>query len=341
MEQVDPKLAEFYDGKQAVVTGGCGMIGHQLVKLLLAHGAKVTVVDNETRGKQHVDGAKYFRPEISDARELPFLEYVFAGEKVGGPPVDMVFNLAADVGGVFYNQANSKSVLLSNMQLQVLPLIAAENAGVESFLQCSSVCIYPPLSAPFIENEGDEGEPHISNYGYGWAKRIGEKMALTSDIPFVVVARPSNCYGPGDYFDERSHVIPALIDRALNGPTVTVYGNPYNKREFIHSTDVAMGMMYIMAKGEDRHDYNVGCGGGNTVSIRQLATMIVEAAGVERELRIDYVAEYHDDEAQLVNTAGERYSNVRKIYAHTGWHYQVSLEEGLKELIEWRKAQLQ
>lgn len=322
---------EAVKGKRVCVTGGAGFLGVQLVKLLVDNGAEVFVLDDFSRGENMVDGAEYVM--ASDATNLGSCEFSFRGFNVrpSAKPVDIVFNLAAYVAGVLYNKDHHVEMFARNMALQTVPLEAAENVGVQQFIQVSSVCVYAPEHQEYADEEdGWRGEPHPANYGYSWAKRMGERMAFASKIPHVTVVRPTNMYGPYDYFDDTAHVIPALIRKALENDTIHLLGNPSNVREFLHTKDAAHGILVAAASGEDRQAYNIHAGEENQYSIMELADLIRRRAGVAHK-DITYDDTFGGgDPVRRVN--GDK---LREL----GYEPQIDLfEEGIMEVVEWAKT---
>lgn len=317
---MNPDLSDFYAGKRVVVTGGAGMIGYQLVSLLEAAGADVVVLDNFSRG-----GNKMASPNVSyipqgDATRLHTCCWAMRDAHA-------VFNLAATVAGVLHNQGHHLEMFQENVQLQTVPLMGAAEAGVPHFLQVSSVCVYAPdQNHPALEENGMVGEPHPANYGYAWSKRLGEKMASVSPVEHVVTVRPSNVFGVLDYFDSRAHVIPALIRKAIYDDEINVYGPRDTAREFIYSSDVAMGMMTALALGEHRGVYNVGCHGDNSLTLEQL----VEAIQVATRTT-DKEVIFHEGEG---GGDPKRWSDCSRIHK-LGWKHSIGLNEGLGLVVDW------
>jgi GDP-L-fucose synthase len=306
----------FWTGKRVIVTGGAGFVGSHLVELLLSEEAQVVVLDDFSRGSMKAQGASYFRTDVGGARASVFYENAFA-----------VFNLAAHVAGVIYNQKNHLEMFHQNMRLLSAPLLAAEQAGASRFLQVSSVCAYAPENlTPCEESKGQEGQPTPANEGYSWAKRMGERVAGWSSAPHVVTVRPSNIYGPRDYFDERAHVIPALIKKALDDERIIVNGTGNEWREFLYVEDAARGMMHALEHGAHGEAYNLGTGGDTCVPIRVLVKMIQQATNTERKPVVFSADHDAGDE--------KRYSDCSKIRA-LGWKHQIGLDEGLFNTVEW------
>lgn len=311
----------FWTGENVTILGGAGFLGAHLTKALLDVGARVTVIDGFNRGKNRLEGARYLKADIGDSDRTPVLyEKAFA-----------VFNLAAHVAGVIYNQRNHLEMYHENMRLLTAPLLASEQAGVERFLQVSSVCAYAPEHlAPCEEQNGSKGEPTKANEGYSWAKRMGERVALWANIPRVVIARPSNLFGPGDYFDERAHVIPALIRKTVEDDVIRVNGTGQERREFLYVEDAALGLMAALEHGEHREAYNVGTDGATCATIEQIVTMIKHYAKQEHKPVVFESAHDPGDSA--------RWSDCSKIHA-LGWQHKTGLATGLQLTTTWYMAQ--
>jgi GDP-L-fucose synthase len=263
---------------------------------------------------------EYFTTDVTKVNlcEFHFRKNVFA-----------VFNLAAVVAGVLYNMDNHISMYKSNIDVLAGPVIAAITTGVPHYLQTSSVCVYSPtLNHPSQEEWGLIASPHEANAGYAEAKRDGERLIGWSDLEHAVIVRPSNVYGPFDYFDERAHVIPALVRKAVEEDEIHVYGPQDTVREFIHSHDVAWGMMTALEHGEHGEAYNIGCNGENTLTTRALVEKIRHLADVEDKSLI-----YHEDVG-----GGDplRFSDASKL-RDLGWEHTVGLDEGIEETIRWYK----
>lgn len=316
---MNPDVAKFFDGENVMVVGGAGFVGSQLTRLLIDVGAHVTVIDNFSRGKTMVDDALYL--ELDASRSLATLARVMR-------ETDRVFNLAASVAGVLYNMDHQLDMYASNIRLLINPVIAAKQAGVTHFVQVSSVCIYAPEhNSPSREDRGFSGTPHPANAGYAEAKRDGERVAYWSGIPHVTVVRPSNIVGPGDYYDEKAHVVPAFIKRAHDiedGGEFILYGSPSITREFIHCKDVATGMMFAMALGKSLEVYNLGCNGHNTISMSGLAINILKRVGKKAVIVSD---------ASLGGGDSNRWSDSSKIENATGWRFMTPLTTALDESI--------
>ena len=312
-------MTDFYRGKRVCVLGGAGMLGASLVAMLVDLGASVLVIDDYSRGDTpQVKGARYM---ISDAGEGSYLYEHFKG-------IDAVFNLAASVGGVLYNQKHHALMFHENVRLQTAPVVAAKYANIPHFLQVSSVCVYAEdKQNPCIESDIG-GEPNGANAGYALAKRMGERAMLWAELPHGVIVRPANLYGINDYFDDRAHVIPALIKKIIEDDVIKVNGRPDTVREFLYVDDAARGLITAMELGEANGVYNIGSDGANSCTIGELVYTLRDILEVDKS--IEFTGGNGGDARRIVN--GDKLMRL-------GWKAQVSLIDGLRRVCEWYKAE--
>lgn len=324
--------AHFWEKKKVLVTGGAGFIGSHLVELLVKKGAKVTVADNLEDGS--LDNLKKVEERINFLKkDLKILKE--AKEACEGQ--EIVFNLAAKVGGIEYNKKHLGSMFRDNILINTTVLEAARQLGVECFLIVSSACVYPRFcSIPTPEEEGLEGVPEPSNEGYGWAKRMAEVQGRLYTKEFgmkIGIVRPYNTYGPRDHFDpEKSHVIPALIKRVFaNEDPLVVWGSGYQSRAFLYVSDAARGMILAIEKYPLPDPLNLGT--DEEIKIKDLIHLIVKLSG--KKLRVIFDVSKPEGQPR-------RNCDIRKAKKKIGFEAKVKLSQGLKKTIEWyRNEKLQ
>jgi len=194
-----------------------------------------------------------------------------------------VVHLAARVGGVWENTRRIGEFFVDNVRINVNVLEAARRAGVKKVVSLLSSCVYPDgARLPLREADLHAGEPHASNYGYAYAKRMLEVQSRACAQQFggaYVCLIPNNLYGPHDNFDlEASHVIPAMIRKihaAKSGGTPAVlWGDGSPLREFTYSHDLAAALWWALREYAGP-PMNVGT--NEEVSIRQAAETICAA----------------------------------------------------------------
>ncbi|MBI4000075.1 MAG: NAD-dependent epimerase/dehydratase family protein, partial [Candidatus Omnitrophica bacterium] len=291
-------------------------------------GAQVTVADDFSGGR--LENLKSVLEKIAVER-VDLRDYANCGKVCRGQSI--VFNLAAKVTGIGYNLTHHREMFEINMQLQQNVIHAAAHEGVKRFVQISTACTYPhDAIVPTPESEGMRGEPEPTNQGYGWAKRMGERLAeyYTRETEMeAIIVRPFNIYGPRDYFDlEMCHVIPALVRRILEGQNpVEIWGSGNQARSFMHAKDTARGIQLLAEKAPPADSINVGH--EEMITIKDLFELI---CGI---LKLKPKAFFNTEKPEGYPV---RAADGTKFRAITGFRPQISLAEGIAEVItEYRK----
>ena len=318
-------MKDFWIKKKVLVTGGAGFIGSHVVEKLVERGAKVTVLDNLQNGSlnslKSVSNKYLFIK--GDCRDSITAEKACVGQSV-------VMNLAARVGGIEYNRAHQATMMRDNLLIGSIMLEGARKAGVERFLVVSSACVYPrECKVPTPESEGFLDEPEPTNGGYGWAKRMAEKLGIYYAEEFgmkVGIVRPYNCYGLRDHFDsEVSHVIPALIKRVIDGENpIKVWGSGNQTRAFLYVEDLADGMILAIEKYPVPDPINLGT--DEEISIKELVEKIIIICKVSTKIEYDIAKP---------DGSPRRNSDNSKAKDKIGFMPKIGLDEGLKKTIEW------
>ena len=321
----------FWENRKILVTGGAGFIGSHLVEMLVDSGGEVTVADDLSNGslknlERVFDKIKFLN---LDLRCLTNCRTACENQEI-------VFNLAAKVANIGYNRAHHAEMFETNVLLQMVPLRAAAEVGVRKFLQASTVCVYPDDAiVPTPENEGERGAPETTNEGYGWAKRMGEKLARfyanENAIMKIVVSRFSNVYGERDQFDEKiAHVIPAFIKKCLTKKIITVWGSGNQSRSFLYVKDAAMGLIKLTEHYDKPDPVNIG--GAEMITMKDLLNKIIQILGTKNEVVWD--TSYPDGHLK-------RQSDTAKLKGITGWVPDTSLDHSLKRTINWYLGEIE
>jgi GDP-L-fucose synthase len=243
-------------------------------------------------------------------------------------------NIAARVGGIEFNRTHQATMMRDNLLMGTVMLEAARKKNVDRFLVVSSACVYPRnCTVPTPESEGFLDEPEPTNGGYGWAKRMAEKLGQYYAEEFgmkIGIVRPYNCYGPRDHFDPQvSHVIPALIKRVFDGENpVKVWGSGNQTRAFLYVEDMAEGMITAIEKYPVPEPLNLGT--DEEISIKELIQKIIALSG--KEVRVEFDTSKPDGSPR-------RNSDNTKMLEHVGFNAKVHLDEGLKKTIAWYSSQ--
>jgi len=299
-------------GKRVVVTGGAGFLGASLVAQLRARGADQLVVP---RSKQH---------------DLRTMEGCLAVAK----DADVIFHLAANVGGIGYNQAKPGELFYDNLMMGTQLMEAARRADVGKFVAVGTICAYPKHTpVPFREDDLWTGYPEETNAPYGLAKKMLLVQAKAYRQQYgmnAIYLLPVNLYGPRDEFDPaRSHVIPALIRKvweakARGAPSVPVWGTGKATREFLYVDDCAEGLALAGEKYDGADPVNLG--NGREISIRELVELLVKLMGYPGKVAWD---------PSKPDGQPRRALDVQRAEALFGFRARTSLEEGLRRTIAW------
>lgn len=307
----------FYKNKKVLVTGGTGLIGHPLVEMLIAEGANITVVslDDPSRAPK---GALFKR---ADLREFSNCMEICKDQEI-------VFQLAGVKGSPAMTAKRPASFFVPTLTFSINMMEAARRSGVERFLFTSSVGVYSPADV-FYEDDVWKTFPSPHDRFAGWAKRMGELQADAYKIEYnwdkISIVRPANVYGPYDNFDPaNAMVIPSLIKRAMDGEApLTVWGDGSPIRDFIHARDVARGMMLAVEKGINEP---INLGSGTGVTIKEIAETIAALVPTS-PVKIEWDISKPKGDAK-------RLMDMTRANAH-GFKPQISIEEGIKETIQW------
>ncbi len=304
-------------GRSAIVTGGTGMIGREVVRLLCECGAQVTSVSLD-RLSVHPK-AKHIYGDLAD---LSFCLDVTTG-------VDYVFHVAGIKGSVVVTKEKPASFFVPLLMMNTNMLEAARRNNAKRVLYTSSIGAYPSAEI-FREDDDDVGKPPMDMFP-GWAKRMAEMQVEAYRIQYGLdnfsIVRPSNIYGSGDNFDEaNAMVIPTLMARVRRGDNpVLIWGDGSAVRDFLHATDCARGIILACLRGTGGKPVNLGCGYG--ITIRQLVETLQQVVPFEAFFDTSKPAGFP-----------MRVMDGSKAKRVIGFEPEVSLFEGLKGTWEWYLA---
>lgn len=301
-----------FENKNVLVTGGCGMIGRELVSLLHGRGAKVRVAD--IKDPVDMSNIEFVR---ADLRDFSDCKKIVKG-------MDYVFNLVGIKCSPKVCLERPADIMGPMMQFNTNMLEAAMNEGVEWYLYTSTVGVYQPAEV-LCEDDVWQTQPSRNDWFGGWAKRMGELQCQAYEKQYGAgkcsIVRPANVYGPYDNFDpDSSMVVPSLIRKAFSGDKMEVWGDGSAVRDFIHARDVAEGMLFVV---ENKITQPVNLGSGDEVTIKQVADAVAKIAGVEVMW----------DTTKPTGDARRVFDMTR---AHLlGFFPKISIEDGIKETVEW------
>ena len=304
-----------FKDQNVLVTGGGGMIGRSLVRLLLERGAKITIADL-TEPSDLPEGVDYVK---ADLRYFNQCEEICQGR-------DYIFNLVGIKGSPKMCAEQPVDFMVPMLQFNTNMMEAAHRANVKWYLYTSSVGVYAPADV-FYEDTVWSTMPSPNDRFAGWAKRMGELQAEAYGIQYgkknISIVRPANVYGAYDNFNPaNAMVVPSLIRKAQENDVLEVWGDGSTIRDFIHADDVALGMIYAVEK-QITEPINLGSGKG--YSIKEVVDMVVKHSG--KPLEVKWLTD---------KPAGDkiRLFDMTRAKSH-GFDISVSLDEGIKLTTDW------
>ena len=243
---------------------------------------------------------------------------------------ELVFHLAAEVGGIGANRANPGRYWYANLMMGAHVLEQSRLHDVQKLVVAGTVCAYPKFTpVPFREEELWNGYPEETNAPYGVAKKtvlVGAQAYREQYGLNTIFLLPTNLYGPGDNFDlETSHVIPALIRKMVSSPReIVLWGDGSPTREYLYVDDCVTGLTLAAERYDAAEPVNLGT--GVETSIRETAELVADLVGFEGEISWD---------ASMPNGQPRRSLDASKAEQLFGFRAETALRDGLARTIAW------
>lgn len=253
------QILKSFVSKNVLVTGGTGLIGRQIVDILVQTGANIRIVSLDKLNVN--ENVKHFFGDLTD--------FNFCKEIC--KDMDFVFHIAGIGASVKVAEKKIASHFVPMMMMNTNVLEASRLSKVEKIVYTSSVGAYENAEI-FLESEYKLNS--IPMDFAGWAKRMAEAQVYAYNVEYGLenfsIVRPSNVYGPGDNFHpENSLVIPSLMYRIYHKEDpLIVWGDGSAIRDFVYSRDVAEGI--ILALYYSTKSGFVNLGSGKQCTIRKL-----------------------------------------------------------------------
>ena len=299
---------------KVLVTGGSGMVGSSL---------------------------RILKPEWIYLRNVDLTDFETVRRTFTNNLPEIIIHLAANVGGLFKNEANRLEMFNSNLIINYNVLQNAYLLGIKRIICCLSTCIFPEgLNRVLTETDLHLGEPHHSNYGYAYAKRVMEvQCRLYNETPgynYQCII-PTNIYGPHDNFNiHDSHVIPGLIHKAylhsINNPDkpFTILGSGLPKRQFIYSMDLARIIVDLVKMNRVEPLLICSCLEKDEISILDVAKLVAKEFNIVDVIPSEMNIGQNDGQ-QIKTVSPSRLLELLPEYS------PISLETGIRQTVNWFK----
>ena len=305
-----------FENKNVLVTGGTGMVGRELVQLLLDRGAKVRVASLD-EPVDFFDDVEFHKVDLTIYKNC---ELVCEG-------MDYIFHVAGIKCSAEMPRIKPLNYFLPMIRFNTNMMEAAYQSGTKWFLYTSSVGVYAPAEV-MVEDDVWKTFPSDNDKLPGWTKRIGELQAEGYKIQYdwdnISIVRPANIYGKWDEFDkETAMVIPSLIrkaEEAGRGGTMSVWGDGTPIRDFVSAHDVARGMLFVV---ENKITKPVNLASGDGVTIEKIATSIASRFGCNIEF-----------DSSKPNGDHKRVLDMSRMFSY-GFENIIDIEAGIDDMISW------
>lgn len=305
---------------RALVTGGAGFIGSNLVRRLVEEGHEVVVLDSLLSGyRSNLDPFPEAEFVEGDVRDADAVARCVRGAEV-------VFHLAASVG-------NKRSIdhPHEDAEINVLGTItvleAARRAGVRKVVASSSAGIFGELRTLPIR----EDHPIEPNTPYGVSKLAEEKLCLAYAHLYgmeAVCLRYFNVYGPNQRFDQYGNVIPIFVFKLLAGERITVFGDGEQTRDFVNVHDVVQANLRAAAARGVSGAFNIGS--GTRITINELVRRLGEASGAPVPF---------DHGPPRPGDVRDSLADVSAAREKLGFAPAVEIGPGLEEYVAWAREE--
>lgn len=297
---------------EILVTGGSGLVGHSLKKFL--------------------PDATYLCSSDYDLRKQDQVESMYERHRP-----KCVVHLAGTVGGVKSNTTRMAEFFYDNITINTNVLHYAAVFGVDKVVSLMSTCIFPDRvdHYPITEDFLHQGNPHYSNFGYAYAKRMLDIQSRAYRQQYgsnFVTIIPNNLYGPFDNFDlHHSHVIPAVIHKIFRakqtGEPAVFWGNGEPLRQFTYVDDLAQIIKrYIIPYYNAPSPLNVG--DEREVSISYIVKQVCKL--FEFKYKGNVIWQPTEHSGQYRKTAS--YKKMDELGYN---HFFTHIESGLKRTVDW------
>jgi dTDP-glucose 4,6-dehydratase len=306
------------------VTGGAGFIGSNFIRHVLARDKgyrvvnfdKLTYAGNLANLESVADNPNYsfVKGDICDAAAVE--------AAMNGCTAVVHFAAESHVDRSIYEPAQ---VIQTNVTGTFIMLQVSRTLGIDRFVHISTDEVYGDMAPDAYANEESKLQPS-SPYS---ASKAGSDLLVLSYVRTYkfpgIITRSSNNYGP---FQFPEKFLPLMITNALDDKSLPIYGDGKQQRDWLHVEDNCRGVLAVLENGRVGECYNIG--GLDVVENLTIARRLLHLTGKTESL-LSYVKDRPGHDRRYALTCD-------KMEKHLGWKPQISLEDGLRQTIDWYKA---
>ncbi len=313
--------------KNIVVCGAGGFIGGHLILDLKKKGSSnIRAVDIKPFNEwyQLFDVVENLQLDLSEIDNC----------RIALKDASIIYNLAADMGGIGFIE-NNKSLCMLSVLINTHLLMSAKDCKVEKYFYASSACVYnadKQKNANVIPLKEEDAYPALPEDGYGWEKLFSERMCRHFHEDFGIdakVFRFHNVYGPYGTYDGGREKAPAAICRKVihaklsNEHSIEIWGDGNQTRSFMYVSDCIEGLDLLMNSSVNEP---LNLGSNELVTINQLVDIVEDVAKIKLNRK------YNLNAPKGVNG---RNSDNTKIQSLLGWTPSTTLSQGLEKTYDW------
>jgi GDP-L-fucose synthase len=312
---------------RVLVTGGSGMVGRALHDLVYGENNE-NLYENLYENEKNDNEWIFIGSKECDLTNRTDVLKMFQELK----PTHVV-HLAANVGGLYKNMRENTNMFTTNVRMNENVLEACHKNNINKSIFVLSSCIYPhtPSKFPMDENMIHESEPHHTNEGYAYAKRMLHLQCKNYNKEFgrqYICLVPVNMYGPHDNYNlQDAHVVPAVIHKIYNAmksnTDYTMYGTGSPLRQFMYVYDFASIIVKVLVS--DTSNDVIVCPAEET-TIENMIRTIIKIYGYEGDIKRDITK---SDGCMKKTIHSDKLSHLCPDLKET------SLDEGLRKTIKW------
>lgn len=322
-----------------LITGGCGFIGSNLVRMALSRGHQVCNVDALTYAGnrssladvENAPGYRFSKTDIRDAQAVRAIVHEFAPDALMHLAAESHVDRSIDGPGVFVDTNVMGTFHLLQAALEYFRGLGSDAAETFRFLHVSTDEVYGSLGDEGLFTESTPYDPHSP---YSASKAASDHFARAWSDTFglpVMVSNCSNNYGPYQFPEK---LIPVVILKCLRGDAIPVYGKGENVRDWLYVEDHCDALLTIVETGVPGETYNIG--GNNERSNIDLVRMLCQ---ILDHLHPSQDGSPHEDKIEFVaDRPGHdlRYAiDSSKIRDELGWTPSSQASNGFEKTVKW------